>query len=584
MIRRECNMIFQSLRTTLIVISLLILIIPTSIIGVSSYTMAKNSMDEAGKLQLKQSTDKAISMINLLNQSIDNGQITLQEAHGKLRVELLGEKKADNSRTLKEEHKIGQSGYILAVDSNQNVVMAPENEGQNLKGQTSEDGIAIGEAFLKTGKEGGFVAYESVNPNSGQIEPQLTYVYTEPNWGWTIASGTFLSEFEEQAMDFAMMVALVTAVSVIAAVILTYLLAGRITKPIQLISQALNATASGNFTGKTIVLHRKDEIGRLARDFNLMKEHTKKLIHQVSTSTEHVATSSEQLAASADQSSRSTSEVSHSMQQVATASADVTNSLQETARSIEEVAIAVQNLAENANIISETGNMVSEQAQNGHRYVKKTVTQMNSIHDKVSESSHVLQLLDKSSNEIGEITKVITDIANQTNLLALNAAIEAARAGEHGKGFAVVADEVRKLAEQSQNSTKQIAALITDIQGHMNQSTHSMEAVKAEVQEGLSVVEQTETSFNEIVHSMQNMNTKVTDMAAMVEEMSASTEEITTTVSHISAVTKDTSAHTQQVAAATEEQLASIDEIATSAESLSSLAVHLQQQVSHFKV
>lgn len=577
-------MIFQSLRTTLLAMSLLILIIPSSIIGISSYTMAKNNMDESAKLQLKQSTDKAISMINILNQEIYAGHLTLQEAQEKLRVEVLGERNSDNSRNTKEEHKIGKSGYILAIDGNQTVVMAPDSEGQDLKSLTSEDGVAIGEEFLKAGKEGGFVTYEWVNPVTGKIDTQLTYVYTEPNWGWTIASGAYVSEFNEEAVDFAMMVAIVTTVSIIAATILTYLLAGRITKPITIISQALNRAASGNFTGEAIVLYRKDEIGRLARDFNLMKENTKQLIHQVSTSTEHVAASSKQLAASADEGNRATSEVSHSIQQVATASFDVTNGLQETARSVEEVSIAIQNLAENANMISETGNVVSEQAQNGHSYVEKTVLQMNSIHDKVTESGQVLQLLDKSSNEIGEITKVITDIANQTNLLALNAAIEAARAGEHGKGFAVVADEVRKLAEQSQHSTKQIAALIADIQGHMNQSTRSIEAVKVEVQEGLNVVEQTETSFNEIVHTMRNMSTKVTDMAAMVEEMSASTEEVTATVSHISDLTKDTSAHTQQVAAATEEQLASIDEISTSAESLSTLAATLQQQVSQFKV
>ena len=577
-------MLFRSIRTTLIVIFLLAITIPSCIIGFSTYSMAKAYMDEAGKEELKHSTIKAISMINLLNQEVQAGHITQEEAYEKLRIELIGEKNSEFTRTFKDEHKIEKSGYIFAIDANQIVVMTPENEGQDLKDVKSEDGLALGEEFLKVGKDGGYVTYKWPNPLSGKVETKTTYVLTDSHWGWTIAAGAYLSEFNEHAVNFAKMVSIVTAISVVVAGIITFLLATRITKPIVNISNELNLVASGNFTGEPVIVHRKDELGRLARDFNLMKQHTKQLLQQVSLSTEHIAASSEQLAASADDSKKATNEVTHSIQYAANASMEVTNGLQESAQSIEEVSVAIQNLADHAHMISETSTAVSEQAQSGQDYVNKTATQMNSIHHKVSESSQTLQLLEKSSQEINKITKVITDIANQTNLLALNAAIEAARAGEHGKGFAVVADEVRKLAEQSQNSTKQIAALISQIQDQMIRSSNSMNDVIIEVQEGLTIVNQTETSFNEIVKAMQSLGFKVSDMAAMVEEMSASAEKVTATISHISDSSEEASGHAQQIAAATEEQLASVDQIAESAESLSTLAGKLQEQVSQFKI
>lgn len=575
---------FKSLRTHLIIVSLLILIIPTSIIGVSSYWMAKQELDETGKLELVQSTNKTISMIKFLNDEVKAGTSTIEEAQEKLRFELLGEKNSDNTREFKEEHKLGDSGYIFAVDKDQIVVMTPENEGQDLKGVTSEDGVAIGEEFLKIGKEGGFVTYDWLNPITGKIEPKTTYVHTDPYWGWTIASSAYLSEFNSGASKISSIIFVITVAGVLIGALCIYFLAKNITNPLKKISHELNLAAAGDFTSETLVIKRRDEIGQLAADFNLTKDNIAALISQVAKSAEHVAASSEQLSASAEEASRATAEITQSIQEVA-AGAEMSNSgLTESSQSLDEVTNAIQNLSENTNHVSKLGTGIVKQANEGTAYVNETVKQIHSISNRVNESSDVLQLLDSSSNEIGEITKVITAIADQTNLLALNATIEAARAGEHGKGFAVVADEVRKLAEQSQQSSAQISKLILDIQENMLRSTQSMDAVIVEVQEGLTVVNKTEENFKEIVTNMNNMERQVTEMAATVEQMSASAEEVSATVNNIVHTTNATSAQTQQVAAATEEQLASIEDISHSSVSLSKLATELQKQVGQFKI
>ena len=218
----------------------------------------------------------------------------------------------------------------------------------------------------------------------------------------------------------------------------------------------------------------------------------------------------------------------------------------------------------------------------GNRYVEQTVVQIHSIHDRVNESSQLIALLESSSKEIGEIINVITNIAAQTNLLALNAAIEAARAGEHGKGFAIVAQEVRKLAEQSQQSSHKIADLIKDIQLHMLHSTQSMNDIKQEVQQGLVIANQTESSFHEIVHAMTTMNDKVSEMSATFQEISAHAQQVSTYVLVSTNNSRDTSGETQNVAATTEQQLAAIEEITSAANILSELSMDLQQHVAKF--
>lgn len=573
-----------SLKRKLIILCTLLLIIPTITIGISTYSTSKKELTASGKEELQQSTNMVIAMIALLNQEVEAGNLTLEEAQEKLRVELYGKKDADNIRPIKEEYTIRGNGFVYAVDENAVNVMDPRNEGAELMNTETEDGVFIGKELLEAGEKGGYFTYKWMNAKTNKIEGNIAYAQKEPNWGWTVAAKSFEKEFNDGASKVAITTGIIGGLAVIIGIIAAYFFSRRLTKPVIQISHELNRTASGDFSGDDVKVTTNDEIGLLTNDFNTMKSTMKELLSQINQSTEHVAASSEQLTAIADETSKATEEITNSIQLIANGSEESTNSLQESAQSLEEVTLAIQNLAENASEISEASTMITTQAQQGNLYVEQTVQQINSINQKVNESGDVLRLLDSSSNEIGEISKVITDIADQTNLLALNAAIEAARAGEHGKGFAVVAEEVRKLAEQSQRSSKQISNLIKDIQLNMSRSTESMNHVKVEVQDGLNIVSKTDTSFKEIVGELEIMKEKVTDMAATVEEMSASAQEVAATVVNNSHATKEASEHSQRVAATTEEQLAAMQEVSSSTKSLSNLAVELQDLVNKFKM
>lgn len=564
--------------------NLFLLILPMVIVGATAKFTGEGQFIEAGKTEMIQGTKMVIGMISLLNEEVEAGHLTLAEAQEKLRVEVLGEMDADGNRPINEQYIIGESGYVFATDDSFVGVMMPENEGSDLSKVKSEDGIDIGTEIVTAGNNNEFITYKMVNPLSGHSEEKMTYAEKEPNWGWTIASTAYVSDFSDEAYKLATRIGVITGLSLIVFGLISYLYSNRLSKPLIVMSKELNRAASGDLSGKEVVVNSKDEISRLADDFNYMRAEMKKLIQQASDSAEQVAASSEELSASAVETASATKEISSSMQVVADASDYSYLSLMETSQTLEQVTHAIQNLAESSGAISETGMTVSGEAKEGNVLVEKTVQQIHSIHHKVIESEEVLQLLQSSTNEIGEITMAITEIADQTNLLALNAAIEAARAGEHGKGFAVVADEVRKLAEQSQRSTNKIASLIEHIQRNMTSSSKAMDTVKDEVQMGLDVVKATEVKFKEIVDGMNHMGIKVSDMAATVEQMSASAEEITATVHNIATHAKETSSHSQQVAAAAEEQLAAMEEINSSSDSLSKLAMSLQTQIGKFKL
>ena len=240
---------------------------------------------------------------------------------------------------------------------------------------------------------------------------------------------------------------------------------------------------------------------------------------------------------------------------------------------IADISSAVTDLSQHATL----------QANEGGQVVQETKNQMQSIHSSVTDSNTKIQTLHERSQQITSILDVITSIADQTNLLALNAAIEAARAGEHGKGFAVVADEVRKLAEQSQESAKQIFELIRGIQTETEQSVNIMAKVSDDVQNGLRVTDEAIAKFQVIMTSMNEITPRMEEVSSASEQMSASVQEVTAVTEDLAFSAKGNAAASEDVAASTEEQLASMEEINASAQALAHMADELKQLVSQFK-
>ncbi|MCX6135357.1 MAG: methyl-accepting chemotaxis protein [Ignavibacteriales bacterium] len=345
---------------------------------------------------------------------------------------------------------------------------------------------------------------------------------------------------ENQATENAsvMVQLILVSVGVAAAIVLGLFVARILSKQIQELVGKVEAMARGDLS-VTLTQHSQDEIGQLTGAFSEMVKSIRGILIQVAESSSAVASAS--------------SEISSSTEQMAAGAQEQTSQAGEVASAVEEMTKTIMENSKNAVDTAATAKDAKEAARVGGAVVEETVEGMKGIAEVVRKSAETVQALGKSSDQIGEIIGVIDDIADQTNLLALNAAIEAARAGEQGRGFAVVADEVRKLAERTTKATKEIASMIKSIQNDTAGAVESMEQGTKKVDAGIQLADKAGASLKEIVGISQRVTDMVSQIAAASEEQSSASEQISKNVEAISTVTSQTASGVQQVARAAED-------------------------------
>jgi methyl-accepting chemotaxis protein len=396
---------------------------------------------------------------------------------------------------------------------------------------------------------------------------------------------------------------------------------------------ALRSLVGSVTFGATEVSTTSDQVSRTSGELGRNADRIARIVHEVASAVEQsarvsqeVAKSSEQLARAATEAATSMGQLDQAIGQVKEGSARQQQAARQADLGMKQAAQAVEQVSNASEQMACTARKAATVAQTGGEAVAKTVSSMGSIQQQVMCSSMVIKDLGEKGMQIGAIVETIDQIAEQTNLLALNAAIEAARAGEHGKGFAVVADEVRKLAERATGATKEIAILITSVRAGVDEAVNAMEVSGLEVSRGAAYSEEAGSALYQILSSVQEVTTDVESVRSITEAMTVSVQMVQTSVEAVrqvveeneqsvnvmassagrvagsitsvaaitqeaSASAQELSASAQEVAAATEyasatveEQTAGIEEMAASAQVLDQMASHLQELVCQFKV
>ncbi len=439
--------------------------------------------------------------------------------------------------------QLGESGYLWAIDSEGTFVLHPEKLGGN----------ASQHAFIQ----------EMMREKTGSISYEWegrtklgSYSYYEP-FDWIIGATAYADEFSAPVVELRNW--LVTSAVIFFAVtaVLAWYIGRRIAAGINKVTLAIHdiAQGEGDLTQR-LPVDSNDEVGKLAKGFNQFVQKIHDIIAEVAGATGEVSAAATEIAASSEQMASGMRQQTEQTTQVSSA--------------VEEMSSTVVEVARKSADAAGTAEGAGQQANEGGQVVSQTVEGMRAIADVVNQSAAAINELGKRGEQIGQIIEVINDIADQTNLLALNAAIEAARAGEHGRGFAVVADEVRKLAERTTQATEEVAESIKAIQEETNAAVQRMGSGTERVTEGVSLAEQAGHSLQKIVEGSKNVATMIQSIAAASEEQSSAAEQISRNVESINAVTRESAEGANQAAAA--------------ASQLSTKAEQLQRLVGQFKI
>ena len=455
---------------------------------------------------------EATSLMASYQKQVDAGTLTKEEAQ-KQAAERIAAMRYDGAN------------YLWINDLGPKMVMhpiKPELNGKDLSDNKDPNGKALFVEMAKVCKEKGkgFVDYAWSKPGSSEPVPKISYVELYEPWGWVVGTGIYIDDVAAHVRQIQIGIGVALLGILALSILLAWLVSRTVTGPIKAVVDTIRdiAQGEGDLTRRLPILG-KNEIGELSEWFNTFIGKLHGIISQVSGSSLQLASSSLQLQQTTKQMTESIAQLSSQSTSLATAG--------------EEMSATSGDIANNCHHAAGNAGGATQKATQGAAVVGQSIAVMVSIAERVQNAASTVDALGIRSEQIGAIIGTIEDIADQTNLLALNAAIEAARAGEQGRGFAVVADEVRALAERTTRATKEIGEMIKAIQKETKAAVTSMEQSVIQVEQGTSHASESGHSLQEILDIINDVTEQISQIATAAEEQTATTREISSNVMNL---------------------------------------------------
>ncbi|MCV4283637.1 methyl-accepting chemotaxis protein [Pseudomonas capsici] len=440
--------------------------------------------------------------------------------------------------------RYGQNDYFWINDLRPVMVMHPANpklDGQDLSGVKDPDGFALFNEMVAVAKSkgAGLIHYRWPKPGASEPVKKTSYVQLFQPWGWIIGSGVYVddvaAEFKQQMWQAIMF----SAGIVLVLALLVTLILRSIVLPLRLTVSAMANIASGESDlTRTLETQGHDEITELGKHFNAFTAKLRNVVMQLQSSAVDLGQASTDLGNSAEQAQTRSQQQSQQMDLVATA--------------VNEVTYGVQDVAKNAEHAASEMRDAESQAQQGQVNIDNSLRQIDHLSGTIGQAVEVMQTLASESTQIGGVLEVISSIAEQTNLLALNAAIEAARAGEQGRGFAVVADEVRLLAQRTQKSTAEIQGMIERLQRHSDAAVKVIGDSSRSSQLTIEQANQAGQSLTSISQALRNLNSLNASIASATLQQSHVVDDINQNVTQAAQLSQGTALAAEQSTAASQ--------------------------------